>query len=147
LQIHLANDSRIVSLPGRSDETIVGYSAVDLLVVDEAARVPDAIYTAIRPMLATSRGILVCLSSAYAMLGFFFQEWTHGSGRWLRTKVMATECDRIDPAFLAEEREALGERLYRREYECVFSSSDDALFDPVAIERSLAAVATGPPLF
>jgi hypothetical protein len=54
---------------------------------------------------------------------------------------------RIDPAFLAEERAVLGDRIYSREYECVFSAADDAAFDPLAIERALAAVGSGPPLF
>jgi len=39
LKLELINGSRIVCLPGR-EETIRGYSP-DLLVIDEAARVPD----------------------------------------------------------------------------------------------------------
>jgi hypothetical protein len=147
LQLSLANGSRIISLPGKSDETILGYSSVNLLVIDEAARVPDALYFAVRPMLAVSRGKLVCLSSAYARQGFFHQEWTEGGGRWRRAKVLATECARVSPEFLAEERAAMGDRIFRREYECVFSSADDAVFDPDAVARALAAVGSGPPLF
>ena len=55
LQLTLANGGRIVALPG-AEGTIRGYSGVALLIVDEAARVPDALYFAIRPMLAVSRG-------------------------------------------------------------------------------------------
>jgi hypothetical protein len=33
---------------------------VQLLIIDEAARVPDALYRTVRPMLATSGGRLVC---------------------------------------------------------------------------------------
>src|SRR5579884_3681465 len=40
LQMTLVNGSRIVSLPGE-EQTIRGYSGVALLVIDEAARVPD----------------------------------------------------------------------------------------------------------
>ncbi len=40
LTLELANGSRIVSLPGK-EGTIRGYSGVDLLIIDEAARVPD----------------------------------------------------------------------------------------------------------
>ena len=56
-QISLAfpNGSRIVGLPG-TEATIRGFSAVALLLVDEAARVSDDLYTAIRPMLAVSGG-------------------------------------------------------------------------------------------
>src|SRR5262249_31804212 len=49
-ELELANFSRIVCLPCRED-TIRGYSDVSLLVIDEAARVPDDLYRAVRPML------------------------------------------------------------------------------------------------
>ena len=51
LKIELTNGSRIVSLPG-TEETVRGYSAVRLLVVDEASRVPDELYFSVKPMLA-----------------------------------------------------------------------------------------------
>jgi hypothetical protein len=146
LQLTLSNGSRVVSLPG-SEATIRGFSSVDLLVIDEAARVPDDLYGAVRPMLAVSKGKLVCLSTAYAQQGFFYETWKNGGPEWARVKITAEECGRIDPAFLAEERAVLGERIYSREYRCVFSSADDAVFDPVAIERALSRPASGPPLF
>ncbi len=59
LRLELANGSRIVALPG-NEETIRGFSGVRLLVVDEAARVPDALYFSVRPMLAVSGGRLIC---------------------------------------------------------------------------------------
>jgi hypothetical protein len=147
LQLSLSNGSRIISLPGKSDETLVGYSAVNLLVIDEAARVPDSLYYAVRPMLAVSKGKLVCLSSAYAKQGFFYEEWQGGEGRWRREKVMATECARIGKDFLDEELAAMGRRLFSREYECEFMAADDAVFDPGAVARAMAATASGPALF
>jgi phage terminase large subunit-like protein len=71
LRIEFQNQSRIVALPGESDATIRGYSDVRLLVIDEAARVPDSLYTATRPMLAVSGGRLVCLSTPYGRRGWF----------------------------------------------------------------------------
>ena len=41
--LQLANKSRIVSLPS-SEGTVRGFSGVSLLVIDEAARVPDDLY-------------------------------------------------------------------------------------------------------
>ena len=57
-ELLLENHSRIVCLPCR-EETIRGYSDVSLLVIDEAARVPDELYRTVRPMLAVSRGRLM----------------------------------------------------------------------------------------
>jgi hypothetical protein len=47
-------------------------------IIDEAARVPDALYRTVRPMLATSGGRLVCLSRPNGRHGFFHDEWTNG---------------------------------------------------------------------
>jgi len=56
--IVLPNGSRIVSLPG-VDGTSRGFSSVSMLIVDEASRVPDEVYLAVRPGLAVSRGDLI----------------------------------------------------------------------------------------
>jgi hypothetical protein len=77
LRLELANGSRVVSLPGRED-TIRGYSGVRLLVVDEAARVPDELYYAVRPMLAVSGGTAIALSTPYGRRGWFHREWSGG---------------------------------------------------------------------
>lgn len=146
LRLELANGSRIIALPGK-EATIRVYASVRLLVIDEAARVPDALFHAVTPMLAVSRGRLVCLSSAYAQAGFFYESWSQGGERWRRVQVLAAECPRISPEFLAEELAAMGQRLYDREYNGVFTSADDAVFDPDAIDRALAAECSGPPLF
>jgi hypothetical protein len=54
-ELELENLSRVVCLPCRED-TIRGYSDISILVIDEAARVPDDLYRAVRPMLAVSKG-------------------------------------------------------------------------------------------
>src|ERR671912_2874733 len=62
LSLELENDSRIVTLPG-SEKTIRGFSGAALLIVDEASRVADELYFAVRPMLAVSGGALMMLST------------------------------------------------------------------------------------
>ncbi len=83
LSLEFTTGSRIVCLPGK-EATIRGFSAVDLLVVDEASRVPDDLYAAVRPMLAVSGGRIVLLSTPFGQRGFFHHEATtgraHGSG-------------------------------------------------------------------
>src|SRR5207245_11315659 len=68
LRLELVNSSRIVSLPG-TESTIRGYSGVRLLIIDEAARVPDDLYYSVRPMLAVSGGRLVALSTPFGKRG------------------------------------------------------------------------------
>jgi len=77
LRLELDTGSRIISLPG-TENTIRGYSGVRLLLVDEASRVEDDLYRAIRPMLAVSGGRLVAPSTPWGKRGFWFREWTEG---------------------------------------------------------------------
>src|SRR5262249_57751584 len=124
--MELADGSRNVSLPG-VEETVRGYSGVRLLVIDEAARVADSLYYAVRPMLAVSRGRLVALSSAWAKVGWFYDSWVSGDG-WERVKVTAAQCPRISPDFLEEERRALGPRWVSRECGGEFGRALPAVF-------------------
>jgi hypothetical protein len=135
LTLELANGSRIVSLP-ENEEGIRSYSSVRLLVIDEASRVSDDLYRAVRPMLAVSGGSLIALSTPFGKRGWFFDAW-EGKGRWERTKITADQCPRITAEFLEEERQELGERWFRQEYYCSFEDSISALF---AYDDLLAAV-------
>ncbi len=136
LGMELSNGSRIEALPG-TEKTVRGFSGVDLLIVDEAARVADELYYAVRPMLAVSGGRLLLLSTPFGKRGAFYEEWT-GPGSWERYTVTAAECPRIPPAFLAEEREALGEWWYAQEYECRFMEAVDSVFTSELIQAALS---------
>lgn len=125
LTMELVNGSRIVSLPGEAGN-ILGYSAVTLLVIDEAGMVPDPLYFSVRPMIAVSKGSIIALSTPWGKRGWFYDEFT-GPRRWDRYEVPASECPRISPDFLAEERDALGDRWFRQSYECKFEDMMDAV--------------------
>ena len=127
LSLTLINDSRIVSLPG-TEGTIRGYSGASLIIEDESARVDDALYYAVRPMLAISGGRLVLMSTPFGKRGHFHKEWTEGGAGWERIEIPAKACPRISSAFLEEERRALGDWWYRQEYECQFVETVDQVF-------------------
>jgi hypothetical protein len=133
-RLEFVNGSRIMSLPG-TERTVRCFSGVSLLVIDEAARVDDALYCAVRPMLAVSHGRLVALSTPYGKRGWFHDEW-HGEGAWERVRVPATKCARIPPEFLEEERRAMGDRYFRQEYMTEFAETLDAVFSYADIEAA-----------
>jgi len=135
LSLELENGSRIITLPG-SEKTIRGFSGATLLLVDEASRVDDELYYAIRPMLAVSGGSLMMLSTPYGKRGVFFEEWT-GSHAWERYEVPASQCPRISEAFLDEERADLPPFIYRQEYECSFEETEDQVFTIELIDRAV----------
>src|SRR5215204_254027 len=140
LSLELENASRIVTLPG-TEKTIRGFSGAALLLVDEAARVDDGLYYAVRPMLAVSGGSLMMLSTPFGKRGIFFEEWTGGAG-WERYEVPASECPRISEGFLEEERQSLPRRVYRQEYECSFEETDDQVFSFEDVERAVTSEVT-----
>jgi hypothetical protein len=135
LGMQLANGSRIEALPG-TEKTIRGFSGVDLLIVDEAARVDDGLYYAVRPMLAVSAGRLMLLSTPAGRRGVFHEEWTNGEG-WERYEIPASEVPRIPASFLDEERAALPAFIYEQEYCCRFIDNEDQLFGYELVSSSI----------
>jgi len=130
------NKSRILSLPS-SEETIRGFSGASLIIEDEASRVPDELYRAIRPMLAVSNGKLILMSTPSSKRGHFYEEWSQGQG-WEKVEVKATECPRISSEFLEEERKSLGDWWYRQEYMCEFVEAIDQVFGYDVIMSSIS---------
>lgn len=126
---------RVASLPG-SEATIRGFSAASLIVEDEASRVEDELYMAVRPMLATTNGRLLLMSTPFGKRGHFHREWSEGAG-WKKVRVPASQIPRISPGFLEEERAALGDWWYRQEYECDFVESVDSVFRHDDVMRAL----------
>jgi hypothetical protein len=125
-ELELTYGSRILSLPC-SPETVRGYANVRMLVIDEAAQVPDELYRTVRPMLAVSQGRMICLSTPYGKRGFFWDAWARGSN-WLRIEVPASKISRIAPETLEEERRALGESFFRQEYCCSFEAQQGLVY-------------------
>ena len=60
----------------------------------------------------------------------------HGAHEWQRVQINAGECPRISPAFLAEERENVGEWWYQQEYFCAFLDAESAAFSTIDIESA-----------
>jgi len=127
LRLEFPSGSRIISLPGK-EATVRGYSGVDLLVVDEAARTGDELYRSVRPMLAVSEGRLALLSTPFGKRGFFYETWVDGNPEWLRIRVKAEECPRISKEFLEEERQTLGPWWFSQEYCCTFEEAETSPF-------------------
>ncbi len=136
LSILLPNGSRMVGLPGQ-EATVRGFSGVSLMLIDEAARVDEDLYHAVRPMLAVSDGDLWLMSTPFGKRGFFWEAWSQGGPEWERVRVPATECPRIPAAFLEEERRTQGKRWFQQEYMCEFTEAAGAVFDMELVERAI----------
>jgi hypothetical protein len=130
------NGGEVIALPG-AEATTRGFSACTWLVIDEAARVPDALYYSARAFLATSNGRAWLLSTPFGRRGFFHAQ--HESGRWRVTRVAAGSVPRISAGFLEEMKLELPDAWFRQEYCCEFTSTDEGVFDHDLVISSLSS--------
>jgi len=135
LSLELSNGSRILSVPS-TEATIRGLSSVGLLVLDEASRIPDALYAAVLPFLAVSNGRLALLSTPFGRRGFFYQAYVDRD-QWHYVEVPASQCPRISAAFLAEQRRKTGEWFFQQEWQCQFNDSVTGAFRSSDIEAAV----------
>lgn len=124
----------LIALPG-AEATTRGLARCTWLIVDEAARVPDALYYSAQAFLATTNGRMWLLSTPFGKRGFFYVE--HEAGRFRVTRVPATMCARISAEFLADQRASLPDAWFRQEYGCEFTSVENAMFDHDLVLRSV----------
>jgi hypothetical protein len=130
-ELTLNNGSRIVCVPC-NEHTIRGFSGINLLIIDEAARVPEDVYQAVRPMLIASHGRMICLSTPQGKRGFFYKAWTSTDQDWQRIEIPATMCPRLRPEDLEQERRALGDVAFRQEYMCTFEVLKGLIYPDLA---------------
>jgi phage FluMu gp28-like protein len=125
--IQLSNGSRIVALPcGPDGATLRGYTA-DLVVMDEAAFMPeDVIASVIFPMLATTNGAAIMLSTPWGRDHIFYRSFKNPN--YWSQHVRAEECPRISKEFLEEQRRDIGELRYKMEYEAEFVEDENSFF-------------------
>lgn len=147
--LELRNGSEILALPG-SEETIRGIEAVDLLIIDEGALVPDDLFAAIFPMLATTDGRCVAMSSARGKRGWFWREWVSSDVEWHRAKITWDQIPhtRFKPEWIARTRRRIGEWMFRQEFGCEFLDTDDQFYPTELVDaaKSSTAVSFGLPM-
>ena len=137
LSLRFPNGSLIVGLPA-IEANIRGFSSVSMIIIDEAARVPDVVYKALRPMLAVGDGDLWLLSTPMGRRGFFYEEFAFGGERWARFEAPATACpERISAAFLEDELASMGAAWVKQEYFCEFVDEGGTMFDRQLVEDAL----------
>lgn len=134
LTLQFSNGSRIISLPG-SQKTVRGFTAPDLIFIDEASEAADELFTALFPMFTSNpKGRLILGSTPKGQRGFFHRLWAEAGHDWLKIEKKASENPRLDPAILEEARRTLPEWEFLQEYECRFMQAQDQYFSNETIE-------------
>jgi len=125
LAVRFANGNRVVARPG-SEKSARSFSAVTLLLEDEASRVSDDLFNTVRPMLAVSNGRHILMSTPFGRRGHFFHIWNEQRDSWESHEITAEMCPRITKEFLAGERRT--NFWFDQEYHCVFTETINQLF-------------------
>ena len=109
-ELQLINNSRAVCV---ALERARGYSRPDVIIIDEAARVPDAEIAAIRPTATTNpHAIQMMMSTPYGKRGFFYEAMDPGS-EWTKYQAIPPFCLDDRPAVIprAESESEFRERM------------------------------------
>ncbi len=123
--VQFDNRSEIIALPA-SENFLRGYSAF-CVICDEAAFMPEEmIINVIFPMLSTTDGIAIFLSTPWGRDHFFYRAFMNPDYSVHRVK--SSECPLIKPEFLEEMRRTMTDQTFRMEYEAEFVEAANAYF-------------------
>ena len=140
LSLVFPNGSLILPLPAHPDHAR-GWSA-NLLIIDEAARVPDEVFSAVTPLIAATQGHLWLLSTPRGKRGFFYRESTARQSPthpWFRLSAPAAgphASGRLPADFLAAEQSRKTSLQFAEEYLCHFTTAERHVFSEDWIERA-----------
>jgi hypothetical protein len=132
LSLRLVNGSQVKAIPSSPD---AGRSeALSLLVVDEAAFVPDIneIWASATPALSTG-GSCIALSTPNGVGNWFHQQWVgaeEGTNEFNPIYLHWTVHPERDQRWRDEQTKVLGEKLAAQECDCDFISSGDTVIPP-----------------
>ena len=139
-RVILKNGSTIYSLPtGLTGYGIRGFT-IDLLIADECAYIQDAVWSAVTPMLATTQGNLILLSTPKGKQGFFYERSKDKTFKQFR--VSSEKCERISKEYLKQQRLSMTKLQYAQEYLGEFIDDLTQFFSNQIIEENI----TLPPL-
>jgi len=132
--IQLKNRSRIIALPC-SENLLRGYTA-EIVICDEAAFMPEETITnVIFPMLSTTNGYAIFLSTPWGKEHFFYRAFKNP--KYSAHKVKSSECPLITPEFLEEQRQNMTAEAYKMEFEAEFAEAQNCFFSQDLIRECI----------
>ncbi len=132
--IQFENGSRIIALPC-SENLLRGYTA-HMCIMDEAAFMPEEVITQIIfPMLSTTDGYAVFLSTPWGKDHIFYRAFMNPAYSVHRVK--SDECPLIKSEFLEEMRANMTREAYLMEYEAEFVEALNSFFPQDLIRQAI----------
>ncbi len=113
--MELTNKSKILCVPvGDTGDSMRGYTAT-MIILDEAALIPDRAWEAIEPGISVSKGRMVLLSTPKYKRGFFYKEFQNKE-KYLIKKISARNCPRHSQSFLDQKEAQKSAVVFAQEY-------------------------------
>ena len=149
-KINLTNGSTIWCLPTGLAGTGIRGRTINRLYVDEAARVPEEVWTAITPMLLTTAGDLILLSTPFGRQGYFYKIWNNPDNSFKKFHTTSQEVMDARPIsetwskiqkdraieYLEQERTEMSALEFGQEYEAAFIDELRQFFPNSLIEET-----------
>lgn len=144
-QLEFSNGSKIQSLPGSNPDALRGFT-INLILIDEAAFVPEDLFNVIYPTIISGKGTVVLISTPGLSSGEFYRacqennEYTHMHMTHDHA-VFEDGTPLIDKAELEREIKRNGgadSPAYKQEYLAEFTDSDGAFFQLAALQAALS---------
>jgi len=130
--IHFENGSRIIALPC-SENLLRGYTA-QMVICDEASFMPEEVITqVIFPMLSTTDGYAIFLSTPWGKDHFFYRAFVNPA--YSVHKVKSEQCPLIKREFLEEMKANMTKEAYLMEYEAEFVEALNSYFPQGLIRK------------
>lgn len=129
-RIILKNGSQVLSRPvGTTGDAVRGFTG-DILIIDEASRMPESVFTAAKPTLLTTGGKIWMCSTPFGKQGYFYESWLNKHDRFKVFHISSEQVIKERPIssswtetqskqaqeMLDEEKLDMGELAYRQEY-------------------------------
>ncbi len=139
-EIRLLNDATIRALPGDDPDKVRGATA-DLVIIDECAFVKQDVTAAVLPMLASTGGNLIAVSTPNGPQGLFHELATSEGVTVI--KAPADRIARFNEATIRDLRTRLGPARASQELDCQFVVANRSVFDANALMAMFGDVPTG----
>jgi hypothetical protein len=143
-KVHLNNGSEAVTKAvGQYAIGVLGMT-VDVVVPDECAYLPEAIWASITPMLLTTGGSMWLLSTPNAKQGYFYEAYTNPAMGFKTFHVNSEEVAEARPEpqrsimldYLRREKERMTQLQYSQQYLAQFLEELGQLFSDSLISRA-----------
>ena len=113
--MQLKNGSKIFCVPiGDTGDSMRGYTAT-MIIIDEAALVPDRAWDAIEPVISATKGRVILLSTPKFKKGFFYKASLDKTNYIVKT-ISARSCPRHTKDFLDRKQSEKSAVVFAQEY-------------------------------